>query len=490
MKVAGIIAEYNPFHSGHQYHIRRTKELTGCDFTVAVMSGDFVQRGAPALADKYVRAQMALSCGADLVLELPVLYACASAEFFAWGGVALLDALSLTDVLSFGAELDDARLFWQVSGLLAREGGAFSRRLQEGLREGLSFPAARAQALLAGLPRGEAGELSLGGSAELPPEGNAGLPLGGNAELPPEGSAGLALENSLPQIRALLSSPNNLLGLEYCKALHVLGSPIRPLPVLRQGHAYHDSSLAPEGFASASAIRRGLLAHWAEHPRLQQAGQHSAPPADSWEGLDGSPLPAAAAAQLPAACAALLREHWGQCLPVEETDFSLPVHLRLLAEKGRYETYADFSAPLARRAARLLPQYASLPAFTQALKTKNYTYTRAARSLLHLLLGITCEDMKMARQLPLPVPYCRILGFRKEAAPLLSQLRKASRIPLLTKMADARQALNAFYPPREAALAQRMLELDISAANLYEAVVTGKFHTVPKNEYTRGVLRV
>ena len=132
----------------------------------------------------------------------------------------------------------------------------------------------------------------------------------------------------------------------------------------------------------------------------------------------------------------------------------------------------------------------SLPAFTQALKTKNYTYTRAARSLLHLLLGITCEDMKMARQLPLPVPYCRILGFRKEAAPLLSQLRKASRIPLLTKTADARQALNAFYPPREAALAQRMLELDISAANLYEAVVTGKFHTVPKNEYTRGVLRV
>ncbi len=490
MKVAGIIAEYNPFHSGHQYHIKRTKELTGCDFTVAVMSGDFVQRGAPALADKYVRAQMALSCGADLVLELPVLYACASAEFFAWGGVALLDALSLTDVLSFGAELDDARLFWQVSGLLAREGGAFSRRLQEGLREGLSFPAARAQALLAGLPRGEAGELPRGGSAELPPEGNAGLPLGGNAELPPEGSAGLALENSLPQIRALLSSPNNLLGLEYCKALHVLGSPIRPLPVLRQGHAYHDSSLAPEGFASASAIRRGLLAHWAERPRSPQAGQRPAPPADSWEGLDGSPLPAAAAAQLPAACAALLREHWGQCLPVEETDFSLPVHLRLLAEKGRYETYADFSAPLARRAARLLPQYASLPAFTQALKTKNYTYTRAARSLLHLLLGITCEDMKMARQLPLPVPYCRILGFRKEAAPLLSQLRKASRIPLLTKMADARQALNAFYPPREAALAQRMLELDISAANLYEAVVTGKFHTVPKNEYTRGVLRV
>ena len=143
MKVAGIIAEYNPFHSGHQYHIRRTKELTGCDFTVAVMSGDFVQRGAPALADKYVRAQMALSCGADLVLELPVLYACASAEFFAWGAISILEGLGGIEAVSFGCETDELDYLQQAGEILEEEPAQWKKSLVKYLDQGLPFARAR-----------------------------------------------------------------------------------------------------------------------------------------------------------------------------------------------------------------------------------------------------------------------------------------------------------------------------------------------------------
>ena len=119
MKVTGIIAEYNPFHKGHAYHIQKAKELTGADYIIVVMSGDFTQRGMPAILDKYTRARMALACGADLVLELPVRFACASAEFFAGGAVSLLDRLGVVDSLCFGSECGDAGLLQKAASVLA-----------------------------------------------------------------------------------------------------------------------------------------------------------------------------------------------------------------------------------------------------------------------------------------------------------------------------------------------------------------------------------
>ncbi len=427
MKITGIVAEYNPFHNGHQYHIEKTRELTGCDYIIAVMSGDFVQRGAPAIADKYLRAQMALSCGADLVLELPVFFAVASAEFFATGAVALLDALGCVDTLSFGAESDDRQLFWKASALLAKEDGSFSRSLREALKGGSSYPKARQQAFLNLL------------------ESNS--------------QENHSQETAKPEL--LLSSPNNILGLEYCKALRMLSSTIRPLPILRSGSAYHDIQLEEGRCASATGIRRQLT---------------------SQESLSSI------ASHVPSPVLSVLEQNWGRCLPVMEEDFSLPVHLRLLEEQGNYEVYADFSAPLARRAGHLLVQYDSLPSFIGQLKTKNYTYTRIARSLFHLLLGITRQDAALARTLTSYAPYGRILGFRRSAAPLLSQIRRNSRIPLISKMADASNLLSSFYPTSEAEAALRLLELDVHASRIYEAVITNKFHLIQKNEYTRGVL--
>lgn len=149
MKVLGIIAEYNPFHKGHAYQIKTLKEKVQADYVVAAMSGNFVQRGAPALMEKYSRAQMALRCGIDLVLELPTPYATASAEYFARGGVALLEGTGIVTHLGFGIEASHFGTLQELADILTQQPELFQHTLQQGLKQGLSFPAARFQAITA-----------------------------------------------------------------------------------------------------------------------------------------------------------------------------------------------------------------------------------------------------------------------------------------------------------------------------------------------------
>lgn len=211
MKVAGIIVEYNPFHKGHEYHIAETRRVTGADFVVAIMSGNFTQRGIPACLDKFTRAECALSCGADVVLELPFCYATGSAEYFAEGAVTILDKLGCVDSLCFGTEADvPISLYTETAAFLCKEPADYKKALQEGLRAGLTFPQAR---LAAARP--------------------------------------YLSEEAL----ALLESPNALLGLEYCKALYRRKSNITPYAVSRIGAGYHEESVTSEGFSSATALR-------------------------------------------------------------------------------------------------------------------------------------------------------------------------------------------------------------------------------------------
>ena len=205
METAGIVAEYNPFHRGHAWHIAETRRRLGGDApVVCVMSGHWVQRGECALADKWLRAALALDRGADLVVELPTPWAMASAESFARGAVALLAATGVVNVLSFGSETGELAPLEEAAAAL--DAPDYPERLRAALGRGLSFPAARQEA--------------------------AGA--------------------------ACLSAPNNNLGVEYLRSLRALGSTIRPLTVLRQG-AGHDGPAAG-GFASASELRRLLRA--------------------------------------------------------------------------------------------------------------------------------------------------------------------------------------------------------------------------------------
>ena len=209
MKVAGIIAEYNPFHKGHQYHIEETRKQTGADYVIAVMSGDYVQRGEPAIADKYMRTRMALSGGADLVIEMPVIYATASAEYFATAGIGILDRLGCVDYLSFGSEWADVEDYSSYATLFLEEPEEYRQILQEQLKRGKSFPEARAF------------------------------------------TAGKLLFDSKPETAVeFLKEPNHILGLEYIKALRRRNSSIQPITVKRKGNHYHEKILAEDNISA------------------------------------------------------------------------------------------------------------------------------------------------------------------------------------------------------------------------------------------------
>ena len=231
MKTAAIIAEYNPFHEGHRYQIEETRKITGADYILVIMSGDFVQRGAPAIFNKYRRTKEALLGGADAVIELPSLYAVSSAEFFAGGGVTLLNQLGMVDYLSFGSESGDIDQIRYCANLLIDVPPSYQNALSLFLKQGLSYPAARNKAVL---------------KTVCPPVSDQSFT---------DISA-----FSVEEINALFSSPNNILAVEYCKALHALKSSVKPVTVKRQGAGYHEDSLSddPMIFNSASAIRKAM----------------------------------------------------------------------------------------------------------------------------------------------------------------------------------------------------------------------------------------
>ncbi len=210
MKTAVIISEYNPFHRGHQWQIDRLRQM-GYSHIVAIMSGCFVQRGTPAIFHKHDRARMALLGGADLVIELPLPYACATAQRFAFGGVALADALGCTDALCFGSECGDISLL--NAAVDALESPNLKPLLDKYLAQGITFAKARTLAVV---------------------------------------------ELTSPEIAALLEEPNNTLGIEYMLQLRQLHSDLEPVTIPRKSVSHHASS-ARDGFSSASHIRQLLL---------------------------------------------------------------------------------------------------------------------------------------------------------------------------------------------------------------------------------------
>lgn len=429
MKTVGIIAEYNPFHNGHLYQLEQLRARTGADFVIVAMSGDFVQRGEPAVYDKYTRTRMALAAGVDLVLELPVCFATGSAEDFAACGVALLDRLGVVDQLGFGSESGDCGKLWQIASVLAEEPEKLRSELQGLLKQGLAFPDARAQALAHFLCGPEESE----------------------------------------EMRALLLTPNNILGIEYLKALIRRKSRIQPVTVLRFGQDYHDTaSVGGEILASASAVRSAIR-------RNDFAMVRSQLPREVFSLLT---LPGKTDGQIgnPETSTSLV--------PVFAEDLSGLLNYRLLdlsrtGSEPSLEGYADLSLDLAMRLKHRLLEWEDFPGRIRQLKTRGYTYTRISRALLHLLLGITDEQVSRCRKRDY-VSYARILGFRSQARPLLTRIRRQASLPLITKTADAHRILD------DDGLA--MLHMDFHASHLYQSLVFSKSGVRMKNEYTRSVI--
>lgn len=407
MKVTAIIAEYNPFHNGHAYHLQQARLQTNADYILVVLSGDFVQRGTPALLNKYIRTNMALQSGADLVLELPCISACGSAEFFAYGAVSLLEQLHSVDFLCFGSETPDlAKLQTAAQGML-QESIEFKELLQQQLKKGFSYPKARSLAFLSTLS-----------------------------------------EQEQPLFETLLQSPNNILSIEYLKALLHFQSSIIPYPIRRIQNEYHDTELTNTGFSSATAIRSVIKT------------THSA---------------AELFSQMPPSAYEILLHALQKTGVLFEDDFSAMLQYALWNEKD-YTPFADFTEELNNRIHKFIVPSMIFSEIAEALKTKQYTRTRINRALLHLLLQIQREDLTLWTNLNFSA-YGRILGFRKKATPLLKELRINSTLPLIQQPAKAEKILS-----KEAF---KFFQMDQKAHRLYETVFSLKYHIPYEEELSR-----
>ena len=413
MKTVGLITEYNPFHNGHAYHIEKAKMLTGADRVIVVMSGDFVQRGAPAVMPKHLRTESALLSGASLIIELPVCFATGSAEYFAQGSISLLNQLGCIDSICFGSECGDLHLLKEIAQILADEPIEYQTALKQALKEGASFPAARQE----------------------------------------------ALNIYSDKYSEILASPNNILGIEYLKALAKIHSKMEPFTIKRIGAGYHDMDIDGQ-FSSATAIRSDIY---------QLADVNS-----SSESIPLTHIQT----QVPSSCHELMKKNYQTRYPVKADDFSLLLKAKLLSETaGSLSHYLDMSPELANRILRLRNDYLSFEQFCDLLKTKELTRSRISRSLIHVLLGITNDWLTAMKA---PAPYARILGFRKDHADLLGILKQTSDIPLITS--PARAVL--------ADTARQMLELDIYASDLYESVITDLYGTPFHNELTKQIVKI
>jgi len=342
--IAGIIAEYDPFHAGHAWHIAETRRCTGCDYVAVAMAGSFTQRGEAACLSKAARVRMALRGGADAVFELPALFVVRSADAFARGGVGVLAGLGV-DVLSFGAECGDIALLRRVASLRDGEDAAFERLLREGLERGESHPRAW----------GEAAARVLG--------------LGGD----------------------LLAQPNNALAVEYMRALYALRARTEPLAIPRRGR-YH-GALDGEGFASASAIRAALF-------------------------TDRRP-------EALAAVPACVREIAAAAAPMHAPDDLLLWTLRNMSD-AEIAALADVPEGLEHRIKALAAEVPSREALIDRVKSKRYTRARIARITTHALLGLT---RALADRHAWPA-YARLLGVRRDAMPLLTELKRRASLPI------------------------------------------------------------
>lgn len=213
-KVLGIIAEYNPFHNGHMYHLQKAKEQSGAQYSICIMSGNFVQRGNTSILNKWKKAEMAILNGIDLVIELPTIYSVASAESFSLGAIKLLENLKIVDTISFGTETNDFAALNNISGIVCEEPKKYKELLNQELKKGLSFPKARENALMLYL-------------------------------------------NDNKRYANILNEPNNILAIEYLKSLKKIKSTIQPVPIKREKVYYNDNTIVDE-FASATAIRELL----------------------------------------------------------------------------------------------------------------------------------------------------------------------------------------------------------------------------------------
>ena len=403
-KVVGIIAEYNPFHNGHSYHIQNTKALTGADFVVAVMTGNFTQRGNTSVVDKWEKTKMALNGGADLVIELPTIYSISSAENFANGAVKILKTLGIVDSISFGMETDDISTLNNIANVLYLEPPEYKAILAHELSKGNSFPKARENALMMYL-------------------------------------------NDIKRYANVLKGSNNILAIEYLKALKKQKSNLVPIGVKRE-KVYYNSTKIIDEYASATGIRNLLL-----HNQLEEVRK-----------------------VVPAKTYSLLLNNIRQgtyVLDITAYNNEIIYKLRSMTVK-EIANLPDVNEGLEYLIKDTSNKTNNLIELINKIKSKRYTQTRVQRILLYALLGITKKDMEISKKM---TPYIRVLGCSENGKMLLSQINSKAKVITSFKK---------FEKTNKNRKIKRMLEIDKKATDIY--TLGYKKESKAGLDYTKGLI--
>ena len=387
-KVLGIIAEYNPFHNGHLYHIKKSIEETGASSVICVMSGNFVQRGNTSIVDKWTKTKMALANGVDLVLELPTIYSVSSAENFAEGAIRLLDSLKIVDTISFGMEAKDIASLNNIANVLYTEPKEYTTILEHELRKGVSFPKARENAVMMYL-------------------------------------------NDIKQYANILTGSNNILAIEYLKAIKKLKSKLNPIGIRREKVLYNDEIIIDD-FASATAIRKMIATG-------QFSDIQKVMPKSSYALLADE----------------LRKGHY--VLDLSKFQKEIIYNLRKMSVE-EIAQLVDVSEGLENAIKNAANSSNNLVDFVNIVKSKRYTQTRIQRILIYALLGITNSKMLAFKK---AVPYARVLGFNENGKQLISQIaKKNKKVQIVT-------SVKKYTDESKNKVLKEMLETDILATNVY-----------------------
>ena len=405
--VLGIVSEYNPFHNGHILHLKKSLEMTKADFTIAIMSGNFTQRGDTSLIDKWAKTEMALKQGIDLVIELPTLYAISSAENFADGAVKILNSLGIIDYISFGSEIGEIKPLDDVATVLSKEPKDFSEILKRQLRSGLSYPKAREIAI----------QMYFGTS---------------------------------PIYTEALQNSNNILGIEYLKAIKRSKSNITPITIKRNYNNYNSNDVK-SGVASATAIRTMIM---------QKKNIHTVVPYETYEILERLTE----------------EEKIVPSLKVFEKEIIYNLRKMTITEIANL---ADVTEGLENKIKQASNMTNNLEELIQKIKSKRYTETRIRRILLYSLLNITKKDMTISKKV---MPYIRVLGFNKHGKRIISAIAennpKIKIVVSVKKFLDTNRDMNL----------QSMMMKDILATNIY--TLGFKNNPLGNLDYTHKVLEI
>lgn len=386
--VLGIIAEYNPFHNGHLYHIRQSIEQTGAEYVVCVISGNFVQRGNTSIVDKWTKTKMALENGVDLVIELPTIYSTSSAENFAEGAIKTLDELGIVDTISFGMETNDLANLNNIANVLYQEPKDYITMLNHELSKGISFPKARENALMVYL-------------------------------------------NDIKRYASVLSGSNNILGIEYLKAMKKLKSKMQPVGIKREKVFYNDEFIIDD-FASSTAIRKMIV-------NRQFNDIIKVMPRSAYVLL---------AQELRAG-------HY--VLDLSKFQAEILYKLRSMSIEEIREL-PDVSEGLENNIKNAADSCNNIIDLVNMIKSKRYTQTRIQRILIYCLLGINKKMMDTSKKIS---PYIRVLGANENGKKLISEaMAKNSKLNLIT-------SVKKYMEKSKNKLLKEMLATDIYATNIY-----------------------